>query len=327
MSYILLDISNTFFRARHVVRGDDIELKTGMALNIIFSSINKVWRDFDGKHVVVACDARSWRKDFYPPYKAQRREQREAMTAREAAEDAKFFEVFDDFKSFLKEYTNVTVLQQDGCEADDFIARWIQNHPNNKHIIISSDSDYYQLLSPTVSQYNGVTNQHIKIDGVFDHNDKPIIDKKTKTHKKIGDPEWLLFEKCIRGDTSDNIFSAYPGARLKGTKNKIGLIDAFSDRNTQGFNWNNFMLQRWTDHKGNERIVKDEYERNKTLIDLTAQPKGIKQLLDEEIEREKARSPKSQIGIRLMKFCGKYGLTRIGEASQEHTRYLSALYE
>ena len=30
---------------------------------------------------------------------------------------------------------------------------------------------------------------------------------------------YLLFEKCIRGDTSDNVFSAYPGVRKKGTKN------------------------------------------------------------------------------------------------------------
>ena len=41
--------------------------------------------------------------------------------------------------------------------------------------------------------------------------------------KKAIDPEFVLFEKCVRGDSPDNIFSAYPGARLKGTKNKTGI--------------------------------------------------------------------------------------------------------
>ena len=39
----------------------------------------------------------------------------------------------------------------------------------------------------------------------------------------------------MRGDPSDNIFSAYPGVRTKGTKNKIGLTEAFEDRNSKGY--------------------------------------------------------------------------------------------
>ena len=38
MSYILVDTANTFFRARHVVRGD-ADIKLGMALHITFNSI------------------------------------------------------------------------------------------------------------------------------------------------------------------------------------------------------------------------------------------------------------------------------------------------
>ena len=36
------------------------------------------------------------------------------------------------------------------------------------------------------------------------------------------------------------------------------------------------MLQRWTDHNGDEHTVKEDYERNKTLIDLHAQPVELK---------------------------------------------------
>ena len=227
MTYILVDTANMFFRARHVVRGDDMDTKIGMAYHIMFASINKAWRDFGGKHVVFCLEGRSWRKDYYEPYKRNRQDARDALTPKEQEEDKRFWEAFDELKTFLNDRTNCTVLQHPNCEADDFIARFIQTHPNDKHVIVSSDSDFYQLLAPNVSQYNGITNQHIRIDGVYNDKGKPVIDNKTKEHKVVGDPAWLLFEKCIRGDTSDNVFSAYPGARVKGTKNKVGMKEAY----------------------------------------------------------------------------------------------------
>ena len=38
MAHILVDTANTFFRARHVIRGDTSE-KVGMAIHIMMSSI------------------------------------------------------------------------------------------------------------------------------------------------------------------------------------------------------------------------------------------------------------------------------------------------
>lgn len=326
MTYILVDTANLFFRARHVVRGDDIQTKIGMAYHIIFSSVNKAWRDFKGSHVVFALEGRSWRKDFYEPYKRNRQEARDALTPKEQEEDRAFWEAFDELKEFLLNKTNCTILQHPGVEADDFIARWIQNHTDDKHVIISSDSDFYQLLTKNVTQYNGITGQHITVDGIFDDRGKPVVDKKTKEHKTIGDPEWLLFEKCIRGDSSDNVFSAYPGARKKGSKNKVGMIEAFEDRNTKGFNWNNFMLQRWTDHHGIEHRVLDDYQRNRTLIDLTAQPEHIKGLLDEAITVQVERPKVAQVGVHFMKFCGKWDLQKVSEQASAHAEYLNASY-
>ena len=152
------------------------------------------------------------------------------------------------------------------------------------------------------------------------------MDKKTKEQKQIGDPSWLLFEKCIRGDTSDNVFSAYPGARKKGTKNKIGLLEAFADKNDKGFNWNNFMLQKWVDHEGVEHRVLDDYQRNMELIDLTAQPEGIKEVLDETIVEQVQKDPKAQVGIHFMKFCGKHDLQRVSQQAEAHSEYLNASY-
>ena len=326
MTYILVDTANMFFRARHVVRGSDIDTKIGMAYHIMFSAINKAYKDFNGSHVVFCLEGRSWRKDHYIPYKANRAVARDALTEAEQEEDRAFWQAFDDFKDFIDQKTNCTVLQHKQCEADDFIARWIQNHPDDEHVIISSDSDFYQLLSGTVTQYNGISNQHIKVDGIVNDKGKPVIDKKTKEQKQIGDPEYLLFEKCVRGDTSDNIFSAYPGVRKKGTKNKIGIQEAFADKDNKGFDWNNFMLQRWTDHEGVEHRVLEDYQRNRELIDLTAQPQPIKDALDESIVEQVNKTPTGQVGIKFMKFCGKYDLQKISQNPTDHATYLNASY-
>ena len=326
MTYILVDSLNMFYRARHVVRGDDIETKIGMAYHIMFSAINKAWRDFGGTHVVFCLEGRSWRKDHYIPYKDNRKVARDALTPREQEEDQKFFAAFDELKGFIEKRSNCTVLQHKQCEADDFIARWIQNHPDDKHVIISSDSDFYQLINENVTQYNGITNQHICLDGVYNDRGKPVMDKTTKEQKQIGDPSWLLFEKCIRGDTSDNIFSAYPGARKKGTKNKVGLLEAFADKGDKGFNWNNFMLQKWVDHDGVEHRVLDVYQRNRELIDLTAQPDEIKKVLDTAIVEQVQKDRKGQVGLHFMRFCGKHDLQRVSEQAETHSEYLNASY-
>jgi len=327
MTYILVDTANTFFRARHVIRGD-ADIKVGMAFHITLNSIRKAWQDFDGSHVVFCLEGRSWRKDYYEPYKRNRSDARAALTEKEQEEDKVFWEAFDTFKDFITEKTNCTVLQHKQLEADDLIAGWIQQHPNDDHVIISTDSDFAQLIAPNVKQYNGVQEVTTTHEGYFDAKGNPVIDKKTKEEKPAPDPEWLLFEKCMRGDTSDNVFSAYPGVRKKGTKNKVGLLEAFEDKNSKGFNWNNLMLQRWVDHNGEEHRVLDDYERNRRLIDLTQQPDDIREIMNNTIT-EATENPKSvnQIGIRLMKFCNTWDLQKIADQAQAYAEPLNAKYK
>jgi len=326
MTYILVDTANTFFRARHVIRGE-ADIKVGMAFHITLNSIKKAWQDFNGSHVVFCLEGRSWRKDYYEPYKRNRSDARAALTEKEQEEDKVFWEAFDTFKDFVTEKTNCTVLQHKQLEADDLIAGWIQQHPDDDHVIISTDSDFSQLIAPNVKQYNGVQEVTTTHEGYFDAKGNPVIDKKTKEAKSAPDPEWLLFEKCMRGDTSDNVFSAYPGVRKKGTKNKVGLLEAFEDKTTKGFNWNNLMLQRWVDHNGEEHRVLDDYERNRKLIDLTQQPDDIRKIIENTIS-EATSSPKNinQVGIRLMKFCNLWDLQKISEQAQAYANPLNARY-
>jgi 5'-3' exonuclease len=326
MTYILVDTANTFFRARHVINGD-ADIKLGMAFHITLNSIKKAWQDFGGTHVVFCLEGRSWRKDYYKPYKAQRAASRAAHTEREAEEERVFWEAFDTFKDFVTEKTNCTVLQHPRLEADDLIAGWIQSHPTDDHVIISTDTDFVQLIAPNVRQFNGVMETTITHEGIFDAKGKRVIDKKTQEPKAIPDPKWLLFEKCMRGDTSDNVFSAYPGVREKGTKNKVGLREAYGDRDSKGFSWNNMMLQRWTDHEGREHRVLDDYERNRVLIDLSAQPDEIKNIIEETIATATSANKNiSQVGIRLIKFCNLYDLKKIADQAQAYAEPLNARY-
>lgn len=325
-TYILVDTANTFFRARHVVRGD-LNDKIGMSIHTVLSSVRKAWRDFKGDHVIFCLEGRSWRKDYYAPYKRQRAEARAAHSPREAEEERVFWETFDQFKDFVLNKTNTSVLHNPQLEADDLIAGWIQSHPKDNHVIISTDGDFAQLIAPNVRQYNGIMGITTTHEGYFDEKNKPVIDKKTKAVKPAPEPEWLLFEKCMRGDTSDNIFSAYPGVREKGTKNKVGLREAFADRSNRGYNWNNMMLQRWTDHEGTEHRVVDDYQRNVQLCDLTAQPTEIKQLIQETINQEIQKGKNiPQVGIRLLKFCAAFDLQKISEQIESYAEPLNARY-
>ena len=323
-NYILVDSLNMFFRAKHVGGGKDIDMRVGMAMHILFNSVKKVWREFDGDHVVFCMDGRSWRKDFYTPYKANRKVVLDKRSVREQEDDEVFFEAFHDFMEYLDTKSNCSVIQQNNAEADDLIATWIQEHPEDNHYIISTDSDFYQLIADNVTQYNGTTDQIVTLEGFFSAKTKePVIDKKTGEPKKAIDPEFVLFEKCVRGDSSDNVFSAYPGARLKGSRNKTGITEAYNDRLSGGFNYNNFMLQRWVDHEEQEHRVKDDFERNKILIDLTQQPDEIREESKQIVAEAVNKHAVSQVGIHFMRFCAKWNLQRMSEAPNDYAEFLN----
>lgn len=327
MNYLIVDSANTFFRARHSAhRAGSSEERVGFAVHVTLGSIAKAWRDQKADHVVICLEGRSWRKDFYKPYKANRAVARAALTDAEQEEDRLFWEAFDDLKTFFVEKSNCTVLQHEQLEADDLIAGWIQSHPDDNHTIVSSDTDFYQLLAENVKQYNGISDELHTLDGILDKKGKLVIDKKTKEPKVIPDPKWILFEKCVRGDPTDNIFSAYPGVRTKGSKNKVGLQEAFADKERKGYNWNNLMLQQWTDHNGADHRVLDDYERNVVLVDLSAQPTDIRDKIHATITTNAVPKDIPQVGVKFMKFCGKYELVKIGEQAQNYAEWLTAAY-
>jgi 5'-3' exonuclease len=248
-----------------------------------------------------------------------------SQTEAEVEENKMFWTTYESFTTYLKDRTNCSVLRDPKAEADDLIARFIHLHPDDEHFIISSDTDFLQLIAPNVRQYNGITNELITLEGYIKDNGRPVLDKE-KNPKLLEDPQYILFKKTMRGDATDNVFSAFPGVREKGTQKKAGLIEAYADRNKQGFDWNNMMLQRWLDHEGVEHRVRDDYERNRVLIDLTAQPDDVKLSVDKNIREGVRRTTVPQVGIHLMKFCGKYELNKIAENAETYAKWLNSPY-
>lgn len=337
-TYLIVDVHNLFHRSKFSTRGD-VDAKIGMAFHIMFMSLRKMWKKFDATHIIFANEGKSWRYQESPEYKLNRKVDRAAKTELEQEEDTIMFEALDDLIKFLDTKTNASVVRCPTAEADDVIAIWTQAHPEDNHVIISSDSDFVQLISDNVSLYNGVSGVLMKKDGVYDDKDnRKEFTIKSDSKIKVGKtdknfvperPDWYefsLFIKLVRGDKGDNVFPAYPGARLKGTKNKIGITEAYDDRLERGWDYNNFMLQKWVDHNGEEIRVKDKFEQNRKLIDLTAQPDHVKVAVAESIVASTDREPVGQVGIHFLKFCSRWNLIKLSEYPNDFADMLNAKY-
>jgi hypothetical protein len=350
MKYTIIDLNNIFARMRHAVQGD-ASAKAGAAIQTLFHTLASLEREGILDHAVIAADtkAKTWRHGKFRQYKASQRLKRASMTQEEIEEENLLGEYLNGLVDYLRESTNVTVLRRDGIEADDYIARWIQLHENDEHIIISTDSDLIQLIGPRVRIHDPVAERRLCHNGVFDLMGNELnftlntttAKVKTDLNKQPDFPveeEWWLrslFIKCIRGDDSDGIFSAYPGARWKGTKKAPGLADAWLDRKTQGYCWQTVMLKEITkpdgqDSDGNPILktttVGEEYHKNELLINLSMQPEDIIGIMDADILEAATRPTRDRLSFAFMQFCGKYDLPRLSEYPNNHLVYLTKGY-
>ena len=195
MKYVLVDTANTFFRARHVIRGG-LDMKVGMAFHITFNSLKKAWNDFDADHIVFCLEGRSWRKDVYEPYKRNRQAARDALTEAQQEEEKVFWETFDSFRDFITNKTNCTVLQHNELEADDLVSVY---HDPLKTIICSPDKDV--LYQNKVCNYNYGKAEMIAVD-------------ETDTTR-------FLWKQVLMGDSTDGI----PGLPKVGIKTADTWLD------------------------------------------------------------------------------------------------------
>lgn len=348
-TYLLFDYANLIHRCKHVSNAS-VDDTINFAIHITFNSIRQAFNKFNADHVMFAMEGKSWRREIYPEYKAQRRIAEALKSEKEIVNDKKFFEEMRNFAEFLEFKTNVTVLRNPEVEADDLIARWIQVHPDDQHIICSSDSDYTQLLADNVKIFNAMKGITVTLDGIYDDKGKKAKEEvkktiKTKTgNKKVikekiemsaPNPKYELFKKIIRGDISDNIPSAYPKVREYGTAKKPGIKEAYDDMDKKGYFWNAFMMTTWdkviafdeNDNPVIEKVkVKDVYEFNKKLIDLTEQPNRLKESMDKTIIEAVQKTPTKRLLLDFMQLLGKHELNQISKNPEQYIDILARKY-
>jgi 5'-3' exonuclease len=243
------------------------ELSEDFLRHMILNSIRMYSHKFKKEYgdIVIACDGgKSWRKGYFPQYKAHRKKAREDS----GLDWNLFFEYLNQIREEIKENFPYRVIHLEHIEADDVIATLVKETQefgkNEPVMIISSDKDFIQLQKyKNVKQFSPVQK-------------KMVTDP---------NPHLYLFEHVLRGDSGDGIPNVLSGDNtfvdgLRQTPITQKKIDAW--------------LEKAEDIKsGMDDETYRNYQRNKTLIDLDMIPEdyvdSIKYAYDNQTPPPRAR--------------------------------------
>ena len=179
---ILVDFSGIAIATIAVNKINDENMLRHMILNSL-RMYNKKFKDKYGQ-MVHACDSSSWRRDYFPQYKANRRSGRDESDF----DWAEAFRIMHQVKDEIKENFPYKVIHIDKCEADDIIATMVDHTQQfgqyEEVMIVSSDHDFKQLQKyDNVSQFSPMTKKFVE-----------------ETH-----PRQNLLLKILTGDAGDGI--------------------------------------------------------------------------------------------------------------------------
>lgn len=209
---------------------------------------NLKYREAYGR-MILACDGGSWRKDFYPQYKAGRKKSREASDL----DWKEIFSIINKIRDEITEYLPYPVIAVQGAEADDVIGTLVESTQEfGQHepvMIISADKDFIQLQKyDNVSQYSPMT--------------KKLLKDKNPSH--------YLYEHIFRGDSGDGIPNVLSGDTV--------FVDG--GRQTP---LSSSKISAWISAANDGKLesvlseaVYRNYIRNSTVIDLSKTPEAIK---------------------------------------------------
>ena len=201
--------------------------------------------------LVICCDSKkSWRKDIFPFYKANRKSTR----AKDDIDWNGIFEVINSITQDLKSKFPYAVISVDQAEADDIIGVLSKNYYRNEKImIVSSDKDFLQLQKYySVEQYS-------------------------PTQKKLlqsNSPYQYLKEHIMKGDRGDGIpnFLSDDDTYVTDKRSKKILktkLEAWINLDPTEF-CNEKMMRGW--------------KRNQQLVDLSHTPQDIKQKIVDQYD-------------------------------------------
>ena len=111
--FIHCDGHNLFYRQIKMTNpAMGIDNMIGMALHMILYSMKKEFNKWGGTHTIFYLEGRSWRKDVYEGYKANRKVAFAQQTPQEQEDHEILVEAFEDLVDYLHNKTNITVLRK-----------------------------------------------------------------------------------------------------------------------------------------------------------------------------------------------------------------------
>jgi len=270
---ILLDYSQIALSNIIVQKLNDESMIRHMILNSI-RMYNKRYRDEYGQMVICADGMNTWRKDYYPYYKAKRKKNREASSQ----DWNEIFRILHLVRDEIKENLPYKVVHMEGVEADDVIASLVLQSQefgmNEPMMIISSDKDFIQLQKfNNVKQFSPIQKKFVK-----DEN-----------------PRTYLFNHIMKGDTGDGI------------PNVLSDDDTFvSDKKQTPLR--KTRIAEWLENSDDLRSVMDDeiyrnYQRNRTLIDLTEVPETIQKNIINSYNEQKVAMKMRVLNYLIKKRC------------------------
>jgi len=236
-------------------------LSENLVKHIIINNLRLYRKKYsEGKYgkIVICCDSRSWRKDVYPEYKANRKTGRE----KDKHDWAAIFDLIDSTLNDLRENFPYAVIKIDNAEADDIIGALTVHKSipliGEDVVIISADKDFIQL------QKHGHVIQW-----------SPLFNKMVKDPN----PTKYLFEHLCKGDTGD------------GVPNVLSQDNALVDHIRQSPMTKKKMAEWWENKDKLKEVMPQEvfrnYIRNREMIDLDRTPEAIKKESIDQYENYK----------------------------------------
>lgn len=189
-TWLLFDVSNLCWRAFHTRKGLSYKGKdTGVVYGFLSDIAHLMEIHATGNVAFCFDHGKPIRKEMYEEYKANREEK----TPEELAEYVKVKKQINDLKKkHLPRLGFKNLFYQKGYEGDDFIASAVACLPKkDEALIVSTDQDYYQLLSKRVSIWNPVKKVCITAQSFYEE-------------KGIKPEEWIKV-MTLAGCSSDNI--------------------------------------------------------------------------------------------------------------------------
>jgi hypothetical protein len=208
----------------------------------VLARIHRRFRDEYGELVLCYDSKNYWRRDLFPFYKKNRKQERE----KSKYDWNEVFSVLNTIRDEIKDHFPYQVIQVESAEADDVIASLVHKTTESPEptLILSADKDFIQLHKfDFVKQYDPIRNKWI-------------------THE---DPVQYLQEHIIKGDRSDgipNILTCDDAivtgkAQKKMSKEKIASLASMNPQDFTNF----IRLRNW--------------KRNSQLIDLEQIPEEV----------------------------------------------------